>query len=99
MKLSYIKMRNAIKILTGNETFKAKYAEHEGEFLSTQFLDAIMMSGIDLELLKELTGKDPETIETEEAVDVMIDFFTHIVENWKKLSGLLGNLGFTPQAK
>lgn len=96
-KLSYNQLREILSLTISNKTLKAKFADFLNgkltEITEVELLDLIGKSQVDKDLIRILSGKDPNKMDALEGLEYIADFFGYIRANKKKFSSWLENLG------
>jgi hypothetical protein len=64
-----------------------------------ELVELIHKSGVDLELLRILTGSDPTELDAVDALETVAAFFAYWRASKPRLAGWLGSLGFAVEGK
>ena len=100
--LTYSQLRQIMALSVSNGTIKAKLEDFLAGKIAAinevQALEMIASSEVDKDLIRILTGKDPDTMEMFEALEVIASFFVFIRANKEKFSSWLRSLGYAVQA-
>jgi hypothetical protein len=98
MKLTYSQLRAILGLALENEKIKARFEDVlTGKLVNLnemELLELLRESGVDLELLRILTGSDPAEIDAVEALETIAAFFAYWRASKPRLQGWLGSLGF-----
>lgn len=99
--LSYDQLRRIIALVHDNATLKAKLDEFlSGKLTSiseTDLLGLVATSEIDKDMIRILTGNNPDTMDAFDGLQVIADFFAYIASNKQRFSSLLASTGFHVQ--
>ncbi|MFA6977382.1 MAG: hypothetical protein WC194_11790 [Mesotoga sp.] len=101
-KLSYSQLRQILSLTISNQTLKAKLED----FLSgkvtkvseVEILQLISDSEVDKELIRIISGKEPEAMDAIEALEYISAFFVYIRANSERFKGWLGSFGLAVKA-
>jgi len=101
-KLSYSQLRQILSLTISNTTLKAKLED----FLSgkvtkvseVELLELISQSEVDKELIRIISGREPEAMDAIEALEYISAFFVYIRANSERFKGWLGSFGLAVKA-
>jgi hypothetical protein len=102
MKLTYGQLRTILGLALENGTVRLRLEDFlTGKLVNLnelELLELVRESGVDLELLRILTGTDPTTLDAVEALETIAAFFAYWWASKPRLDGWLGSLGFAVSA-
>jgi len=98
LKLTYSQLRDILGLALENKTLRLRV----GDFLSgktvsigeMEFLELVHKSGVDIEIIGILTGKDSTEIDALDGLEAIAAFFAYWRVSKPRLQGWLGSLGF-----
>lgn len=96
IQLSYSQLRQILAITLSNDTIRTKLSDVLIGSLSIgemEVVELIKDSGADLELIRILSGQDPETMDAVDAVEWILSFFEYIRASLPKLMPWLESMG------
>lgn len=96
IQLSYSQLRQILAIAICNEHIRTKLADvlaGKVEVTELVLIQAIADSGADLELIRIISGQDPETMDAMEATEWILSFFEYIRASLPKLMPWLESMG------
>lgn len=95
--LSYSQLRQILCLILENESIRVKLeyllSGKELKLSEIDFLQFLAESQVDKDMLRILSGTDPETLEAMEAVGYLIGFFGYIHSSKEKLRTCLSSFG------
>jgi len=96
-KLTYNQLRQILGLTISNGTLKAKLQDFLSGKLTkvseVELLELIQNSEVDKDLIRILSGQDPEQMDAVEALEYISSFFVYIRASREKCKDWLGNLG------
>lgn len=96
-KLSYAQLRAILALAVTNDLAKGKLSDLlSGGMANISEIDLLSMiaeSQVDMEMIRILSGRDPETMDALAGLEYISDFFAYIRANKDKFKGWLGSLG------
>lgn len=103
MKLTYDQLRRILALLNDNSVLKAKldafFAGKLTGISETDILGLISSSEIDKDMIRILTGNDPDTMDALDGLQAIADFFAYVRANKARLSGWLESIGYRVVSK
>lgn len=88
-------------LAVSNQTIRMKLSDFLGgkmtKISEIELMDLIYESQIDTELIRILSGKDPDTIEAFEGIEYITAFFAYFASNKPRFSALLASIGYQVQ--
>lgn len=102
LTLTYHQLRSILAITVTNGTIRATLedliAGKELHITELDFVDLIIASGADTQLLEIISGQDPALIDALDAMEYVAAFFTYIKSNSAKFSAMLASFGYQAAA-
>jgi hypothetical protein len=95
INLTYSQLRQILSITLSNQHIRLKLADvfmGKTELTELALIETIVNSGADLELVRILSGQDPESMDATEAMGWILAFFGYIRASWPKLKPWLGSI-------
>jgi len=103
MDISYATFRKVLSTLLRNDQLRDGLTDllsgNEMELSEVGFLDLLEASNVDIDILRILTGREPEAIGPEQAAEAFTAFFSAVRGSWRALTPLLDALGCTAQVQ
>lgn len=95
--LTYDQLRRILALCIDNGVIKAKLEDLLAGALvnitELELMEILKDSEIDLDMIRILSGKDPEEMDAMEGLEYISDFFAYMRANGAKLAGWLGSIG------
>lgn len=102
VKLSYEQLRQILALSISNGVIKTKIEDLiAGKLASVNEMDLLALiteSEVDKDLIRILSGKDPETMDALAGLEYISAFFAYWASNKKRFSDLLASTGLKLQA-
>ncbi len=103
MDISYATFRKVLSTLLRNDQLRDGLTDllagNELELSEVGFLDLLEASNVDIDILRILTGREPEDIGPEQAAEAFTAFFSAVRGSWHAFQPLLESLGYTAQVE
>ncbi len=103
MDISYATFRKVLSTLLRNENLRDGLTDllagNELELSEVSFLDLLEASNVDIDILRILTGREPEDTSPQQAAEVFTAFFSAVRGSWRAFQPLLDALGYTAQVQ
>jgi hypothetical protein len=101
-KLSYSQLRQILCLTISNATLKAKLEDflsgQAAKVSEVELLELISQSEADKELIKIISGREPDDMDALEALEYISAFFVYIRANKERFASWLGSLGLAVTA-
>ncbi|MDD3523683.1 MAG: hypothetical protein PHQ41_03200, partial [Candidatus Cloacimonetes bacterium] len=96
-KLSYSQLRQILCLTISNATLKAKLEDflsgQAAKVSEVELLELISQSEADKELIKIISGREPDEMDALEALEHISVFFVYIRANKERFASWLGSFG------
>lgn len=103
MKLTYGQLRDILGLVLSNETLRVRMDDLLSgkllKFSELELIDLIRQSEADKDMIRILTGQDPETLDAFEGLEAIAGFFEYMRANAGKLQTWLGAFGLKAAGK
>ncbi len=103
MDISYATFRKVLSTLLRNDQLRDGLTDllagNEVELSEVGFLDLLEESHVDIDILRILTGREPEDTSPQQAAEAFTAFFSAVRGSWRAFQPLLAGLGYTAQVE
>jgi hypothetical protein len=96
-KLTYAQLREILALVVSSEPIRVKLADllqgRGADISEVEVLDLINRSQVDKDMVRILSGQDPDSLDALDALAYITDFFAYMRTNKQKLNALLASIG------
>ena len=100
--LTYAKLRAILALAVSNDTLRLKISDllsgRGTNLTEIELVELIVESEVDKDLIRILSGKDPDAMDALEGLEYISSFFAYMRANSGKLAAWLANTGLVKRA-
>lgn len=103
IKLSYGQLRQIMALTINNGEVRTKLGDilngKGGVIMEADLMDLLINSEVDKDIIRILSGQNPDTMDAIEALEILASFFAYIRASKPRFARWLESIGLKPPAK
>lgn len=102
-KLTYAQLRDILSLIVKNEPIRLRVEDLiRGKLVNIteiELIDMVVDSGVDKDMIRIMSGQDPEQMDAVDGLEQIADFFGYMKANKERLAGWLSSFGLRAQGQ